>query len=953
MTEDSTHLASERYVRNAFCLVWATLVWAIFLCSLSFSAPLRAQPLGLDPQVFTGTLANGLRYFLRPTESAGIDVRLVVKAGSLDERDDELGYAHFVEHLAFRQTKNYKDGEIINFVRSLGGNFGQHLNASTSFNVTQYFFALPPSKESSLPQALKVLSDWAFDIDFTSEIINIERGVVVAEKRSRDQSTQPIFKIRQALYDQGLYKREVVGSYETIASATAERLKVFYKRHYTPNRMSVVISGKFAGHPSEWVKTIDALFGQATNDNATVPVVETFSFPDRLRVLQLPGAERPTLAFVTFAPQSVGKTKADFAQWVARTIAVAALNERLRETAKDHKWVLNQSASEFALTQDAKAFQIALSMNDRHHFEQGLELLKRSVEKFVQDGPSADELAAVKRPMLRAALTSEQESSKQSAQAVGSLLGAYAQSGGYYLSSTRYRELLEEILPSISAAQVVREIANRMNSKDRMILAQSQRGDPLPRLSEANLEQKTAMFASRIAQAAATSTALSEASEVSLRNLNFARPSARGSIQFEEQIGNGTTKLTLSNGAIVYVKALSSTVDQVAMTMRGPGGLWSQPVEKLPVARLAQAGALLGDGIGPYNQPRFEQALAEKNLRFSIAVGPMHVGVNIRARSDDLPFALNAFHQFVKEAKVNPVNFARQQDQIRPSLYQGNIRSEQKFQRDGLSARRPSNAWLEPMSIAQLDSVTPDMLKSFHQDLFGDASQWVFAFTGNVVLRDIRRLCETFLANLPSSGNAPVDFQYASFPEEKSNVRWVTKAGTADKATLLMRYTNPQIKDTLASGGISAQMSSVLKNRLRLALRQDTGLSYSPNGNVQISGPPIQGMLLSVEVTIAPNDLEKVESIIRTTVQSLIETPPTQEELNAFKQQYLMDGRNLMVEPSSSAELLLTLHQRKLKFDQLLEFRSAAASQDAATINRAFKEVLNGVTPSVGILISE
>jgi zinc protease len=948
MDEDLNYTAYARLGLKA-----ARLLLAFLAFSLSLPSPLRAQPLGLDPQVFTGTLANGLRYFLRPTESAGIDVRLVVKVGSLDERDDELGYAHFVEHLAFRQTKHFKDGEIINFVRSLGGNFGQHLNASTNFNVTQYFLAIPPTKESILPQALKVLSDWAFNIQFSNEIIDIERGVVAAEKRSRDQSTQPIFKIRQALYDQGLYKREVVGSYETIDGATAEKLAAFYRRHYTPNRMSIVISGKFAGHPGEWVKTIETLFGHATNEGATEPKTEPFSFPERLRVLQLPGAERPTLAFVTFAPQSVGKTKADFTQWVTRTIATATLNQRLRETAKNHKWVLNQSASEFALTQDAIAFQVALSTNDKNHFEEGLQLLQRSVQTFVQDGPNPEELAAVKRPMLRAALTSEQESSMQSAQAVGSLLGAYAQSGGYYLSSTKYRELLEEILPSISAAHVVKEIASRIGSNDRMILAQSQRGDPLPGLSVANLEQQTSLFAERVAQAVANSKAPNETSEVRLSNLNFARPSARGSIQSDEQIGNGTTKLVLSNGAIVYVKPLFSTVDQVTMAMRGPGGIWSQPAEKLPVARLARAGALLGDGIGPYNQTRFEQVLADKNLGFSISVSPTHLGANLRARSEDLPFALNAFHQFVKEAKVNPLNLARQQERMRPSLSQVNIRPEQKFQRDGLSARRPNNVWLEPMTVAQLDSVTSDTLKSFHKELFGDASQWVFAFTGNVVLRDIRNLCEAYIANLPSSGKPQTDFLYVNFPQEKTNVRWVTKAGTGDKATLLMRYTNANIPDTLAAGGVSAQMSSVLKNRLRLALRQDTGLSYFPNGNVQISGAPIQGMLLSVEVTVAPGDIEKVEAIIRATVQSLITLPPTQEEVNAFRQQYSIDSRNLMVEPSNSAELLLTLHQRKIKFDQLVEFRQTVAAQDSTGMHQAFKDVLSSLELSVGTLISE
>jgi zinc protease len=262
-------------------------VLALFSAVLFNASSVNAQTLAIDRLVTSGRLDNGMRFFFRPTESPGVDIRLVVNAGALDERDDEMGYAHFVEHLAFRKTKRFRDGEIVEFVRSLGGNFGQHLNAFTSHNQTQYWISLPTGKTDALPKAIQILSDWASNIEFSDDIIAIERGVVASEKRSRDQSSQPVFKIRQALYDQGLYRREIVGTFDTINNATAAKLNAFYKRTYTPDRISIVVSGQLPDGPNFWQRKLNDEFGGKVNVETTAPIRPSFSFENRVRVLQL------------------------------------------------------------------------------------------------------------------------------------------------------------------------------------------------------------------------------------------------------------------------------------------------------------------------------------------------------------------------------------------------------------------------------------------------------------------------------------------------------------------------------------------------------------------------------------------------------------------------------------------------------------------------------------------
>jgi zinc protease len=928
------------------------LLPVIFTAFTTVSTFVQAQPLPIDRLVATGRLDNGMRFFFRPTETTGVDIRLVVNTGSLDERDDELGYAHFVEHLAFRKTKRFRDGEIVEFVRSLGGNFGQHLNAFTSHNQTQYWISLPSGKVDALPKAVQVLRDWASNIEFSDDIINIERGVVAAEKRSRDQSTQPVFKIRQTLYDQGLYRREIVGTYDTIAKANAATLSAFYKRTYTPERMSIVISGQLPDGANFWQRKLNDEFGQKIETEATPPVRPAFAFENRVRVLQLTDGQRSAISLVSLFPQSIGSRREDFANWVTRTVATGALNQRLREAAKSQNWTLDQSAADFPLTNDARGFELSVVVNDRAKFLEGYALLREVLEKFLREGPTPQELNAVTRPLLRSARTFEEESVRQTPPAVGSNLAMHAHAGGYYISSARYRELLEEELPKVTPEATVKSIAQRYENQDLILIVQGQRNDPIPRLNEANLVSISSDFASTLKQASANTNAKSEVlKEAKAIEIVMPAPLAPGSILKEEDLPNGVVRLSLSNNAIVYVKSIqTATVDQVVFSARRPNGTWSMPLDRLPVARVAQAGGWLTNGVGPYDQTTFARELAARNMNFRLSLGNTDASFGFRGRSEDLAFSLQLFHRLILEPKFDQTNYDRLTARIRPIMTAKNLTPEQRFQQHWRQSRYGVNSWLEPLSEKQFDDVNIEQLKKLHQDVFGDASQFVFAFTGNVSLRDIRRLCETYIANLPSTrSNEIAPLTWATIPIEKTGVKAELKAGKQERVTVSVRYVNPSIKDSLELGGTSAQMQSVLSNRLRLALRQETGLTYSPSASVQVFSPPLQGIYLNVDVTVGPADVARVEESIKSTVQSLSSEAPSAEELGAFRETYGAANRNLFSDPNSVAELLLNLHLRKVSTQELQRVRQNILARDSNTILANFKDVLTDIEPSVGI----
>ncbi len=125
------------------------------ICFLFISSTFQVfaqSDLGWDPKVIKGKLPNGLTYYIRENGKPEnkVELRLVVKVGSIMEDDDQQGLAHMAEHMAFNGTKNFKKNEIVSFLQDIGVGFGSDLNAYTSFDETVYILPIPTDKKGNL-----------------------------------------------------------------------------------------------------------------------------------------------------------------------------------------------------------------------------------------------------------------------------------------------------------------------------------------------------------------------------------------------------------------------------------------------------------------------------------------------------------------------------------------------------------------------------------------------------------------------------------------------------------------------------------------------------------------------------------------------------------------------------------------------------------------------------------
>ncbi|MDB6151151.1 MAG: processing peptidase [Chthoniobacter sp.] len=201
-------------------------------------------------------LPNGLHVILHENHAVPvISTYVLYKVGSKNERPDRTGFAHFFEHLMFEGSENIPRGRIDKFISGAGGN----LNASTSFDQTDYYFNLPANQ---LKLALWIESERLMHARIDEAGVETQRSVVKEEKR-RGVDNQPygtLFEeLAKLVFKKTPYEWVPIGSFQYIDQAKIEEFRDFWKTYYVPNNATLAVAGDF--NVEETKKLIADYFG--------------------------------------------------------------------------------------------------------------------------------------------------------------------------------------------------------------------------------------------------------------------------------------------------------------------------------------------------------------------------------------------------------------------------------------------------------------------------------------------------------------------------------------------------------------------------------------------------------------------------------------------------------------------------------------------------------------------
>ncbi|HJZ81415.1 MAG TPA: pitrilysin family protein, partial [Pyrinomonadaceae bacterium] len=523
-----------------------------------------------DPQITIGKFPNGLRYYIRANKKPEkrAELRLVVKAGSILEDDDQQGLAHLVEHMAFNGTKNFPKNKTIEFMESLGMRFGADVNAYTSFDETVYMLTVPTDKPEMMDRALLILEDWAHNLSFDPAEIEKERGVVMEEWRlgqgANMRMLQKIFPV--VLKGSRYADRLPIGKPEIIQNGKAERLRQFYTDWYRPDLMAVVVVGDFDKTAME--KMITAHF--ASIPAATKPRPrQQFDVPDHTDTAYAIAADKEASGTIveleTLLPSRPQKTVADYRQQTVDGLFAGMLSARFEEiTQQPNAPFLNAGASRgnfFARSKDAATLAAFVKEDG---IERGLDALLSEAARVARFGFTATELDRQKQNTLRSyeqyALEKENtESGDRAAEYIRNFLDDEP------LPSPDYEYALQKkFLPGVTLDEVNRLAKEWFPDGNRMVIVEA------PEKTGLTIPDQTKLAA--VLKAAATRDLKAYVDSAAGTALLETAPAAGTVTRTVSKEALGITEWELSNGVRVILKPTDFKEDEIVFRASSPGG---------------------------------------------------------------------------------------------------------------------------------------------------------------------------------------------------------------------------------------------------------------------------------------------------------------------------------------------------------------------------------------------
>jgi zinc protease len=843
-----------------------------------------SDKLPFDPAVVRGTLPNGLVYYIRKNTRPEnrVMLQLAVKAGSVDETDQQQGLAHFLEHMAFNGSRHFPPGELIKALESAGARMGPHVNAYTSFDETVYMFQVPTDKEGAVEKGLQGLADVGANLTLDPKEIDKERGVVIEEWRGGlGASARLRDKQIPVLYFGSKYaERLPIGKPDVLKSFRPATLREFYTKWYRPDRMAVVVVGDI--DPAAIENRIKAMFGPMKKP-ATAAPERSYDVPlhDELlvEVATDPEATQSSISILRKRKRLDESTVGDYRRGLAKQMVFQMLNERFDELSrKSDAQFLGAGAFESALSPEVGAFALGAGVEEGK-IQQGLIALEIETNRVQEFGFGAAELDRAKKWWLASYERAYSERDKSES-------GSYAQE---YVANFLQREpspgieyeyrLAQVLIPAISAAEVGEISKALFDDEAQVVIATAPQKEGLAVPTEAQLRDAMAR-----ADAAAT-TPWNDTSTA--RALMETLPDP-GTIRERREIPPlGVTVIRFANGVEAWLKPTDFQNDEVVYSLVSKGGASNAPPGKFVEALLSPALVQLS-GVGGHRAVDLQKLLAGKLAAARAVVSLSTHAISGSARPADLETGLQLLNLNFTAPGNDEESFANIKKQLE-AVYANREQNPGMLFRDKVGQVNTSNHYTaEPVTRERIAALDRAAMASIYKQLFANAADFTLIMAGAFKVDEALPLLARYVGSLPSKGQptATVKDVGVKFPQSIERAT-VTKGREPKVTTQISFFADPPPDANIVTRLSSA--AEVLEIALRDILREELGETYSVGVGFEQETFQRGGGYVAVSFTAAPENLQKMTDRVMQEVQRMQKQGPSADLVNRAKESALRE----------------------------------------------------------------
>jgi zinc protease len=860
----------------------AALVTA-FITSLI--APLAARQalqdtLPFDSAVRTGTLPNGLKYFIRKNArpASRVLLRLAVKTGSLDEADDQQGLAHMLEHMAFNGSEHFKPGDLISYFESTGARLGPHVNAQTGFEDTIYMLDLPSDKPDVVEKGFTAFEDFAGGLTLDPKEIDKERGVVIEEwrgglgagSRIRDKEIPVLF------WHSRYADRLPIGKPDILRTFPPARLRAFYDTFYRPDRMAVVAVGDMDPQKLEdMIKTaFSGLKPRAAappERQVTVPLhEETF-----VSVVTDPEVTQSSVTLLRKRPRQYETTVADYRKSLVQRIFEQMLNDRFDEISRrqDAKF-LGAGTGSGPLSKDVETVSLGAGVEDGK-ITDGLTAVAVEAKRAREFGFSASELERARKWMLAFYERAYSERDKTES-------GSFAQEYlDYFLENEpspgiafEYK-IAQQLLPTITLAEVSALARTLLSEDGRVILATSPEKPGIKVPSEAELKAALKTVESTPVTAWTDTTTTRAIVE------HVPEPAAVTSRRTVDAIG--LTIVKFANGVEAWLKPTDFKNDQVAFSLQAKGGTSLAAPDDFVEAEYATSYVSISGAAG-LKAVDLQKQLAGKIASASpFALLSTH-GIDGSAAPAQLETALQLLYARFTQPGDDPEAFEVMKRQLTADVV-NRLDSPDAVFGDKLDEINTSNHYTsKPLSVTRINALDRGKMVKFYKDRFSNGADFTFFMVGAFKIDDALPLLQRYVGGLPSTGTAASTFKDVGITFPSTAKRETVEKGREPKSQTVVSFSaNPPGNDPMEQERALAA-TDVLELDLRDILREELGQTYTVSVDLAQAPPQKGGGYVEVSFGAAPENIGKMTSRVFDEVAKFKKDGPSEDLLNKVKE---------------------------------------------------------------------
>jgi zinc protease len=851
------------------------------ISSVSVKGDLEWTPdqsdLSPDPAVVAKVLPNGFRYVMMENREPKdrVSMHLLVQAGSFHETESEAGIAHFLEHMMFNGSENFPPGELVKYFQLIGMQFGPDANAHTSFKETVYDVLLPDGNPKSVGEGLMVLKDYAQGAFLLQEEINRERGVILAEKRSRDSASYRTYvaALEFEFPDARLSRRLPIGKESVIRAADTRLMKQFYDKWYRPDNMVLVMVGQFDVSGTE--KLVQEMFGDMT---ARSPGEAAPDFGDISHEgLKAFYHHEPEIGATSVSIESVRKVEkpADSKKLreedMVRNIAQRMLQNRLEEMVSKPDAPFTSAATYMGRSMQQIGYAELSANCPPENWKLALARTEQALRQALTFGFNEAELVRVKREFVSYLETAVAQAATRESGDLASEIIWHINNEMVFLSPAQEASLLVPYINGVTLEAVHESLKKAWAPDHRLVLVTGNAsleddGDQGPG------EQIRAVYEASTRQAV-------EKPEES-RHASFPylpEPVSSGKIASLRKVEDlGIVQVDFENGVRLNLKQTDFEADKIRVSIAFGDGKYSEPANKAGLAMLTEE-VINESGLGQLDKNELAYALAGTQVDSSFEISEDRFSMRGACASREAELLMQLLYARFMDPGLRP-----------DALHLAMARFEQAYQSlssdiDGamsLKGRKflagGDNRFGMP-SLEQLEGLTLEDIRAWALPLI-EGSRLEVNVVGEMDTEAVIELVSRYFGSLPEKKVPPEQVPDASigFPMGKTlDIRVDTKI---EKGLVVVAYPTDDYWDISRTRRTSV-LADVFSEKLRKKIREQLGVSYSPFAYNQPSRAYEGYGVFQAHVNVAPEQASIVADAVKEISRDILANGVSAEDL--------------------------------------------------------------------------